>query len=399
MKQVVCLSTEPWSPTPGRTQHLITRLKDAQVLYFCPGGGLLDQRWRQPGRKVRPNVTVYTMPPALPVDERHDRLFRLSRQRQIRFLADKLARHRFRRPLLWTTSPVHIHALDALEYDGLVYDCDQVWDELPDRWEGSLAGAADVVFAASPGLADRLSPCSGNIALLPNGVNYPLFAAAGSAGRRGELDHLPGPLLGWAGTIHADLDLTPILYAAQARPAWTFLLLGRREENPLLRRLSRLSNVMLAGPCPLVEVPDYLGRCQVLLDLLRDSQPYTTWSRPGSMSISPPASPSYPCCGRNRWSSSPMWSTAPTPRRSSSICASRRWRRTRAGWISAAGTTVRPPPGHGGPTRSSASWSRRACCEPAPAVLTTSLSFFLPLLVEADKNALPPCKYRDFSIK
>lgn len=274
MKQVVCLSTEPWSPTPGRTQHLITRLKDAQVLYFCPGGGLLDQRWRQPGRKVRPNVTVYTMPPALPVDERHDRLFRLSRQRQIRFLADKLARHRFRRPLLWTTSPVHIHALDALEYDGLVYDCDQVWDELPDRWEGSLAGAADVVFAASPGLADRLSPCSGNIALLPNGVNYPLFAAAGSAGRRGELDHLPGPLLGWAGTIHADPDLTPILYAAQARPAWTFLLLGRREENPLLRRLSRLSNVMLAGPCPLVEVPDYLGRCQVLLDLLRDSQPY-----------------------------------------------------------------------------------------------------------------------------
>lgn len=273
MKQVVCLSTEPWSPTPGRTQHLITRLKDAQVLYFSPGGGLLDQRWRQPGRKVRPNVTV-TMPPALPVDECHDRLFRLSRQRQIRFLADKLARHRFRRPLLWTTSPVHIHALDALEYDGLVYDCDQVWDELPDRWEGSLAGAADVVFAASPGLADRLSPCSGNIALLPNGVNYPLFAAAGSAGRRGELDHLPGPLLGWAGTIHADLDLTPILYAAQARPAWTFLLLGRREENPLLRRLSRLSNVMLAGPCPLVEVPDYLGRCQVLLDLLRDSQPY-----------------------------------------------------------------------------------------------------------------------------
>lgn len=197
MKQVVCLSTEPWSPTPGRTQHLITRLKDAQVLYFCPGGGLLDQRWRQPGRKVRPNVTVYTMPPALPVDERHDRLFRLSRQRQIRFLADKLARHRFRRPLLWTTSPVHIHALDALEYDGLVYDCDQVWDELPDRWEGSLAGAADVVFAASPGLADRLSPCSGNIALLPNGVNYPLFAAAGSAGRRGSWTTCPGPC--WAG--------------------------------------------------------------------------------------------------------------------------------------------------------------------------------------------------------
>ena len=148
-----------------------------------------------------------------------------------------------------------------------------MWDELPDRWEGSLAGAADVVFAASPGLADRLSPCRGNIALLPNGVNYPLFAAAGSAGRRGELDHLPGPLLGWAGTIHADLDLTPILYAAQARPAWTFLLLGRQEDNPLLPRLRRQPNVALAGPCPLNEVPDWLFRCDVLLELLREDRP------------------------------------------------------------------------------------------------------------------------------
>ena len=388
MNQVVCLSTEPWSPTPGRTQHLITRLKDAQVLYFCPGGGLLDQRWRQPGRKVRPNVTVYTMPPALPVDERHDRLFRLSRQRQIRFLADKLARHRFRRPLLWTTSPVHIHALDALEYDGLVYDCDQVWDELPDRWEGSLAGAADVVFAASPGLADRLSPCRGNIALLPNGVNYPLFAAAGSAGRRGELDHLPGPLLGWAGTIHADLDLTPILYAAQARPAWTFLLLGRREENPLLRRLSRLSNVMLAGPCPLVEVPDYLGRCQVLLDLLRDSQPYND--------VVPPRLYEYLSTGKPIVSM--LWPEqvelfpdvvygAHSPEEFLHLC--QQALAEDPGWVDQRRRDY----------GAAAAWSRRACCEPAPAVLTTSLSFFLPLLVEADKNALPPCKYRDFSIK
>ena len=44
-------------------------------------------------------------------------------------------------------------------------------DYLPPAWEGSLASAADVVFAASPELAERLSPCSGNIALLPNGVD------------------------------------------------------------------------------------------------------------------------------------------------------------------------------------------------------------------------------------
>ena len=198
------------------------------------------------------------MPPALPVDERHDRLFRLSRQRQIRFLADKLARHRFPPSPFCGPPPLSISTPWMLWST-------TVWSTTATRCgtscrpvgRGSLADAADVVFAAFPGLADRLSPCSGNIALLPNGVNT-LFAAAGSAGRRGSWTTCPGPA--GLGRHHpADLDLTPILYAAQARPAWTFLLLGRREENPLLRRLSRLSNVMLAGPCPLVEVPDYLA--------------------------------------------------------------------------------------------------------------------------------------------
>ena len=80
-------------------------------------------------------------------------------------------------------------------------------------------------------------------------------------------------MLGWAGTIHGDLDLSPLLYAAQARPRWTFLLLGRREHNPLLRRLARLPNVHFLPPCPLLEVPEHLSRCRVLLNFLREDQP------------------------------------------------------------------------------------------------------------------------------
>ena len=34
LKQIVCLSNEPWSPSPGRTQQLVARLKDVQVLYL-----------------------------------------------------------------------------------------------------------------------------------------------------------------------------------------------------------------------------------------------------------------------------------------------------------------------------------------------------------------------------
>lgn len=275
MKQILCLSNEPWSSSPGRTQQLISRLRDTQILYFAPAAGWADQSFRLKGRKVRPNVTVYTLPPLLfRVEEKYSHLFRMGPRKLGRFVADRAARHRFREPLLWATRPEHVHLLDRLDYGGLIYDCDREWADLPPLWEGSLANAADVVFAASPQLADRLGPCSPNIALLPNGVNYPLFSRDEAAHHIDPLPNARGPVLGWAGTLRANLDLEPLLHAACQRPDWTFVLLGPREDNPFLPRLRQLSNVIFAGPCSLDQVPDWLYRCDVLLDFLREDRPY-----------------------------------------------------------------------------------------------------------------------------
>ena len=273
MKQIVCLSNEPWSPSPGRTQQLVARLKEAQVLFFSPAGSWRDQSFRKSGRAVKPNVTTYTLPPLLlPMDERYGQLFQLGQQRIAHFISAKMNKHRFRAPLLWTTCPEQVHLLDRLDYDGLIYDCDREWDGLPLAWEGTLASTADVVFAASPGLADRLAPCSSNIALLPNGATYPLFSKAARPMEKTASPSGP-PTFGWAGTIHGDLDLSPLLYTARAHPEWRFLLLGRREPNPFLKPLSHLPNVRFLPPCPLLEVPAHLARCQVLMDFLREDQP------------------------------------------------------------------------------------------------------------------------------
>ena len=275
MKQIICLSNEPWSRLPGRTQQLISRIRDTQVLYFSPGRRQKDFFPYQKGIQVRPNVTAYTLPTMLlPLEERHGALFRAQRRRQGRFIAAKAARHRFQDSLLWVTCPEHVHLLDLLSYDALVYDCDREWDELPPHWEGRLAQGADVVFAASPQLADRLSPCSSNIVVLPNGINLPLFAP--EFHRPDPLPQVTGPIFGWSGTIWADLDLSPILYAALDRPDWTFVLLGRREKgNPLLPHLKRQPNVIIVGSQPVNEVPNWLYRCDVLLELLRSDRPYS----------------------------------------------------------------------------------------------------------------------------
>lgn len=273
MKQMICLSNEPWSASPGRTQQLLSRLKDTQILYFSPAAQHRAPNYQKRGRQVKQNITVYNLPSLLlPLDEHFGYLFRLGQQKISRFIAAKAARARFSSPLLWTTCPEQVHLLDRLDYSGLVYDCDREWSELSPAWEGALAGAADVVFAASPELVDRLSPCSSNIALLPNGGTYPLFAKATAPERVRPRSPFHGPVLGFAGTIHWDMDLSPLLYAAQSRPDWTFLLLGRQEHNPFLRALSRMPNVVLRPPCPLMEVPEHLAQCQVLLNFLREEE-------------------------------------------------------------------------------------------------------------------------------
>jgi len=281
LKQILCLSVEPWSSRlPGRTQQLVSRLRDVQILYFSPAQGPKDRSFRQKGKRVRPNVTACTLPPIpFPISEQNRLLFRMAWNRTARYIQSAAKARRFTEPLLWTTHPRQVHLLDRLEYGSLVYDCDRDYDGLPPHWEGSLAQAADVVFAASPLLADRLSPCSSNIALLPNGINLPLFAS--DAPRSDPLPGVNAPIFGWSGTIRAELDLSPVLRAAQARPDWGFLLLGAVEgKNPFLHQLDKLSNVFLPGPRPAAEVPDWLNRCDVFLDLLREDRPYSDVDSP-----------------------------------------------------------------------------------------------------------------------
>lgn len=265
MNQILCLSPSPWRSIPTRTQQLMTRLKNAKILFLNPP----TRNYRKPGRKVRPGLTVYSMPPSPKAVE--DKLVRLFRaRRQIRYLLKLMDTYRFREPLLWCTAPEQVHLLDAIPHSGLVYDCGQDWLDSPPEWESELTLAADVVFAASAGLADHLSPCSDNIALLPNGVSYPMFSRT-SAECPPALADVTGPVLGFTGTLWEDLDLTPVIQAARALPHCTFVFVGKREYNPRGRILESLPNVRILGRQLPVDIPDYLARFDVCLHLQRRS--------------------------------------------------------------------------------------------------------------------------------
>ena len=269
MKQILCLSCTPWRTIPTRTQQLMIRLKDAQVLFFEPPG----RRWKDPGRNMRPGLTVYTLPPVLEAEERHRLLFRRHYRKLANYIQRRMDRHRFREPLLWCTSPEQVHLLEYLPHRGVVYDCYRDWEDFSPVWESDLALAADVIFAASPGLRHHLAPCNDNIALLPNGVNHLMFTRPNAECPR-ELAGIPGPVLGYCGVVWEDLDLVPVAAAAGELPGCTFVFLGRVEDSPMVRHLERFPNVRFLGRRPPVEVPDYLARFDVCLNLRRWSEQY-----------------------------------------------------------------------------------------------------------------------------
>lgn len=267
MKQILCLSYLPWQARPNRTQQLLARLTDTQVLFFEPP---VPRGRPQPeqGRRMRSHITVYTLPcPLLPSLDR-PMLQRRNRNRAADFVQRTMARHHFREPVLWCTSPEQAIFLDHIAYSGLVYDCHREWGEEFVDQESDLVCHAEVVFAASVGLAQRLAPCSDNIALVPNGVNHLMFT-------RGDLIVPPrlsalgrSPILGRLGDLNGKVELEPLLHAAKSHPDWQFVLMGR-VTRPVAERLAPFPNITLTGSINAVEVPDYLNACNVLFDLIR----------------------------------------------------------------------------------------------------------------------------------
>ena len=69
-------------------------------------------------------------------------------------------------------------------------------------------------IAASPGLRQRLLPCSDNIALLPNGANPQMFLRDGLEPPE-LVRQLPRPVFARVGDVSADLELAPLVHTAQ----------------------------------------------------------------------------------------------------------------------------------------------------------------------------------------
>ncbi len=291
MKQIVCLATSPWYPIPTRKQQVMSRIPDAQILYFDPSityiAPLKDKlarpklkAYKEAGQEVQKDLTVYALPPVLPFFNKFRFINKLNQRRIARYIRKRMAQHGFEKPVLWVYSPVTVDCVDHIPHRALVYDCVDrhsaygglMNPQLVDDMELELAGKCDQVFATAKALAQRLEKANPNTAFIPNGANFERFVqAAEHLPCPEDMQAIPKPIFGFVGALQECIEYGYLESAASQHPDWSFVFIGRENPGVDLTKLRAMKNCHFLGLKPNEQLPSYISQFDACLNLFAKS--------------------------------------------------------------------------------------------------------------------------------
>ncbi|WP_372784753.1 UDP-galactopyranose mutase [Phenylobacterium sp.] len=264
---MICFSHLRWDFVFQRPQHLMTRFaKGRQVIFWEePVSGPLETCPRLDSRTDKESG-VLVVTPVLPdggTDAERDAMLGLLLDGLLAGYGGDLIR--------WYYTPMMLSFSRHLEAICTVYDC---MDELANFkfappeltiLERELMSLADVVFTGGYSLWEAKRGRHPNIHPFPSSVDRPHFARARVA-RDEPADQaaLPWPRLGFYGVVDERMDLDLLAALADARPAWSIVIVG-----PVVKidpvDLPRRENLHYLGGKTYDELPSYLGGWDVAL--------------------------------------------------------------------------------------------------------------------------------------
>ena len=165
---------------------------------------------------------------------------------------------------LWTFLPNTGDIVGTLGEELSVYYCVDEWStfsnldaEATARAERRLLERVDLTFATSRALVAKKRQVCPFTYHAPHGVDHDRFASAldGATEIPEDLAALPGPRIGFYGTLRDFIDFELIAGVARARPDWSIALIG--QELCDVSALQGLPNVHLLGQKPHDQLPAY----------------------------------------------------------------------------------------------------------------------------------------------
>lgn len=276
-ENIICFAKD-WNEDPTSNHHVMTEMaRTHRVLWLNSvatrtpnlrsGRDLrkivtkLGAFFRGP-EKIHDNLWVYT-PIVLPFP--HSAAARAVNRRilraTLRALRLALGMRRFQ---LWTFLPNVADYVGTLDESLVVYYVVDEWSLFSyiekDKMvaaERLLLSRADVVFCVCHALVENKRRLNPETHLSTHGVDQALFARALDPATEvpADLAALPGPVIGFYGTLQDWVDLDLIEFLAERHPEWSIVLIGHAHVDT--SRVARFPNVHLLGRRPHADLPRY----------------------------------------------------------------------------------------------------------------------------------------------
>ena len=265
---LLCFSHLRWNFVFQRPQHLMSRFaQEMDVIYWEEPVDIgehetpyLQVREAQDATDVR--VVVPHLPTGMPEDPREATLSRL--------LDAHVAT--IRGPLVaWYYTPMMLPFSRHIDADVTVFDA---MDELSKfkfapakllELEQEVIDRADVVFTGGSSLYEAKKDRHANVHCFPSSVDRAHFCKARARQfDPADQEDLPKPRLGFYGVIDERFDIELLDKIAEARPNWSFVMVGpvvKISEDDLPRR----PNIHYLGGKTYGELPAYLSGWDVAL--------------------------------------------------------------------------------------------------------------------------------------
>jgi len=251
--------------------------------YFSKGKWPLSRIFTQT-KKTEENVTVFS-PLNFPPFKKD---FSVKHAKRINKIAQKIfGEQTDKKTILWVYH-VELEGLENylkhIKHDFLIYDCVDNYEAFPKyntpekkKWiadqEKLLASRANVVFATTPGLVEKLGKYNPKTYFTPNVGDFDRFFDVKNKGFEipEDLKNISHPIVGFTGAVDEyKFDKKLLRKIAEDYPSYSFVIIGPlalkdKESTKKALGFEDLKNVFFLGSKDFTEIPKYVAFFDVMI--------------------------------------------------------------------------------------------------------------------------------------
>lgn len=283
-QDIICFCND-WDADPLSKKHIMKRLAaENRVLWInsmgnrSPTASTRDfrrilkklQDFMNGCKRVAKNIHVFT-PLALPFHG--NALARWFNRAWMKLQINSACKHlEFRHPIVYTFVPWSADIIGHLDEKMVIYHITDEFTEFSGTnkaaildMEQRLIDRSDAVIVSAERLGEKARSRGKESFLITHGVDVTHFRKACDplTPIPADIGGFPKPIIGFLGLIEDWVDLRLIRFLAQARPSWSFVLIGKLVVS--MSPLRDLPNVHLLGRKEYLDLPGYCKAFDVAL--------------------------------------------------------------------------------------------------------------------------------------